>query len=95
MDSAIVSALVAVLGTGVLSLVGAILLGKLVPSGHLNALREEANRWKQAYEEKSRSLAILEETVRRQQMVTDTTNAVLNAIKQSTVIGQQIQGGGP
>lgn len=85
--------LITALATGVLSLVGAILLGKLIPAGRETAARQEADKWKEAYEEKSRALAILEDTVRQQRIVADTTNAVLSALKQSTALGQHTQGG--
>lgn len=95
MDAAVADGLIIALGSGVLSLVGAILLGKLIPAGRETAARHEADKWKQAYEEKSKALTILEDTVRQQHIVAETTNAVLNALKQSTALGQQSQGGSP
>lgn len=88
-------AVVAAIATGMVSLIGAILLGKLVPAGKVTeaavasaaeatAARVEAEKWRLAYEEKSKALEKLETVVERQQIVTESVNAVLAALKQTT-----------
>lgn len=86
--SALVIAAISVIGTGVLSLVGSILLGKLVPAGQvaakqaeIDAKAAEVDKWRLAYEEKTVALAKLEDVVERQKIVTETVNQVLAALK--------------
>jgi hypothetical protein len=74
--------------TGVVSLLGAILLGKLVPSSRvtdkdaeLTASKVETDKWRLAYEEQRRAAEKLEDVVQRQQIVTETVNQVLTALK--------------
>jgi hypothetical protein len=85
-------AVIAAFATGMVSLIGAILLGKLVPASRVTeataaslaeatASRVEAEKWRLAYEEKSKALDNLETVVERQRIVTDTVNQVLAAIK--------------
>lgn len=85
MNAALI-AMLSVVGTGIVSLLGAILLGKLVPAGQVSRAQAEADKWRLAYEEKSAALAKLEEVVERQQIVTETVNAVLAALKQTAQI---------
>ena len=87
---AIWAALVSVAGTGFLGLVGAVVMRKLVPASHVAEARAEADKWRLAYEEKSAAHEKLEALVERQQIVAETVNQVLAAIKQTA----QTQGGG-
>jgi hypothetical protein len=88
-------AVVAAIATGMVSLIGAILLGKLVPVSRVTeaaaaakaeaiAARVEAEKWRLAYDQKSKALGKLETVVERQQIVTESVNAVLEALKQTT-----------
>lgn len=93
--SAALIAILTVIGTGMVSLLGAILLGKLVPASRVieataaaiadaTAARIEAEKWRLAYEEKSKALDNLETVVERQQIVAESVNQVLTALKQTT-----------
>lgn len=81
--SAVLVAIATVVGGGVVSLLGAILLGKLVPAGQVTAARSEADKWRLAYEEKTAALEKLAVVVERQQVVAETVNLVLAALKQT------------
>jgi hypothetical protein len=81
-------AVVAAIATGMVSLLGAILLGKLVPASRvtekdaeLTAAKVETDKWRLAYEEQRRAAEKLEDVVQRQQIVTETVNQVLTALK--------------
>lgn len=89
--SAALIAILTVVGTGMVSLLGAILLGKLVPASRVTeaaadaiAARLEADKWHLAYDEKSKALDKMEAVVERQQIVAESVNQVLTALKQTT-----------
>lgn len=88
-------AILGAIATGVVGLLGAVLLGKLVPASRVTeaaaaaiadatAARVEAEKWRLAYEEKSKALDKLETVVERQQIVAESVNQVLTALKQTT-----------
>lgn len=109
MTSPVIVALISVIASGILSMVGAMLLGKLVPSGHVTAVREEAEKrilaaearaekYQLAYETLRRSSDLLEETVKRQHVVGDTANMLIGMIRQTAAAlpsSQSTQAGGP
>lgn len=95
--SGILVAIITVVGSGMISLLGAIVMGKLVPAGQVAAARAEADKWRLAYEEKTTAFDKLEAVVERQQIVTESVNLVLAALKQTaqTTLPPQPQVGGP
>ncbi len=82
MDTAL-TIIISVTAPGVLSLIGAIFLGKLVPSSRVVEAERRAEKYKLAYEEKSAAFISLEQVVQRQAIVTETVNQVLTALKQT------------
>jgi hypothetical protein len=88
--SPIVVVLITVAAGGFSSLIGAILLGKLVPSSRLVEANQRvaeavavSEKWKLAYETEKKSNELLEETVKRQHLVTDTANMLIGMIRQT------------
>lgn len=71
---AIWAAVVGVAGTGLLSLVGAIVMGKLVPGSRVDKAELEAATWKRAYEDQAKLLE-------RQQLTADITDKVMAAVR--------------
>jgi len=93
----ILATIIGIVGTGFVSLLGAIIMGKLVPVSRVAAAEAEADKFQLAFETLRRSSDLLEETVKRQHAVTDTANMLISMIKQAaqTPLPPQPHIGGP
>lgn len=92
MDTAL-TVVVSVTTPAILSLIGAVLLGKLVPAGRVTEAEARAEKnllaaekYQLAYEKQTEALRNLEDVVQRQSIVTEAVNQVFAALKQTAQI---------
>lgn len=81
MTDAVWTALSSVLGTGLFGLVGAILLGKLVPVSQLERAEKEADTWRATSEQQRQSLEQKDRLLERSQLSAEITDKVMQAIE--------------
>lgn len=74
------SAVIGVVGTGFASLLGLILLGKLVPASRVDRAELEADTWKKAHDTMKQAFDTQSSLLIRQQITAEVTEQVMKSI---------------
>lgn len=74
------SAIIGVVGTGFVSLLGLVILGKLVPVSNVTRAETEAVTWKKAYDTMKQSYDAQQAILVRQQITAEITEQVMKTI---------------
>lgn len=80
MSNEVLVALIGLMGTALITLVGAILLGKLVPASQVTRAEKEAEAWKTSYEQLRQSSDQQVRMLDRLQLSAEITDKVMQAI---------------
>lgn len=78
---AIWASIVSVIGTGFAGLLGAVLLGKLVPVSRVDKAEKEAATWKQSYDSMKAAFDAQSKLLERQQLTAEITDKVMAAVR--------------
>lgn len=75
------SAIIGVVGTGFLSLLGAVLMGKLVPVSRVEKAEKEADTWKRSHDTLRLAYDTQANLLAKQQLTAEVTDKVMAAVR--------------
>lgn len=80
MDS-VWSAVIGIVGTGFISLIGAVLMGKLVPASRVDRAEKEADTWKRSHDTLKLAYDTQAALLAKQQLTAEVTDKVMAAVR--------------